>query len=146
MYGTGFLPTDESQIYATRDDDLYLVGTSEVPLASFHQDEILDAASLPVRYAGFSTCFRREAGTYGKDTRGIFRVHQFDKVEMFSFCEPDASWDEHEFLVSIEEEIVPGLGLPYRLHERLHGRARRERGEEGSTSRPGSLGRASTAS
>ncbi|HXJ65645.1 MAG TPA: serine--tRNA ligase [Actinomycetota bacterium] len=115
MYGTGFLPTDESQIYATRDDDLYLVGTSEVPLASFHQDEILETSQLPVRYAGFSTCFRREAGTYGKDTRGMFRVHQFDKVEMFSFCEPDASWDEHEFLVSIEEEIVQGLGLPYRL-------------------------------
>jgi seryl-tRNA synthetase len=115
MYGTGFLPTDESQIYATRDDDLYLVGTSEVPLASFHQDEILEASSLPVRYAGFSTCFRREAGTYGKDTRGMFRVHQFDKVEMFSFCAPDRSWDEHEFLVSVEEELVTGLGIPYRL-------------------------------
>ena len=115
MYGTGFFPTDEAQIYATRDDDLYLVGTSEVPIASFHMDEILDAAALPVRYAGFSTCFRREAGTYGKDTRGIFRVHQFDKVEMFSFCEPDASWDEHEFLVSTEEDIVRGLGIPYRL-------------------------------
>jgi len=115
MYGTGFLPTDESQIYATRDDDLYLVGTSEVPLASFHQDEILDAAALPTRYAGYSTCFRREAGTYGKDTRGMFRVHQFDKVEMFSFADPDRSWEEHEFLVSIEEEIVAGLGIPYRL-------------------------------
>jgi seryl-tRNA synthetase len=115
MYGTGFLPTDESQIYATRDDDLYLVGTSEVPLASFHQDEILEAPALPVRYAGFSTCFRREAGTYGKDTRGMFRVHQFDKVEMFSFCDPERSWEEHEFLVSIEEEIVGGLGIPYRL-------------------------------
>jgi seryl-tRNA synthetase len=115
MYGTGFLPTDESQIYATRDDDLYLVGTSEVPLASFHQDEILDADGLPIRYAGFSTCFRREAGTHGKDTRGMFRVHQFDKVEMFSFSDPGSSWDEHEFLVSIEEEIVQGLGIPYRL-------------------------------
>jgi seryl-tRNA synthetase len=115
MYGTGFLPTDESQIYATRDDDLYLVGTSEVPLASFHQDEILDASDLPTRYAGYSTCFRREAGTYGKDTRGMFRVHQFDKVEMFSFADPDRSWEEHEFLVSIEEEIVAGLGIPYRL-------------------------------
>ncbi|MFL5799207.1 MAG: serine--tRNA ligase [Actinomycetota bacterium] len=115
MYGTGFLPTDEAQIYATRDDDLYLVGTSEVPLASFHQDEILDAADLPTRYAGYSTCFRREAGTYGKDTRGMFRVHQFDKVEMFSFSDPDRSWEEHEFLVSIEEEIVAGLGIPYRL-------------------------------
>jgi seryl-tRNA synthetase len=115
MYGTGFLPTDEAQIYATRDDDLYLVGTSEVPLASFHQDEILDAGALPVRYAGYSTCFRREAGTYGKDTRGMFRVHQFDKVEMFSFTEPERSWEEHEFLVSIEEEIVSGLEIPYRL-------------------------------
>jgi seryl-tRNA synthetase len=115
MYGTGFLPTDESQIYATRDDDLYLVGTSEVPLASFHQDEILDAGDLPIRYAGFSTCFRREAGTHGKDTRGMFRVHQFDKVEMFSFSDPERSWDEHQFLVSIEEEIVRGLGIPYRL-------------------------------
>jgi len=115
MYGTGFLPTDESQIYATRDDDLYLVGTSEVPLASFHQDEILDQDDLPIRYAGFSTCFRREAGTHGKDTRGMFRVHQFDKVEMFSFCDSERSWDEHEFLVSIEEEIVQGLGIPYRL-------------------------------
>jgi seryl-tRNA synthetase len=115
MYGTGFLPTDESQIYATRDDDLYLVGTSEVPLASFHQDEILEADSLPIRYAGFSTCFRREAGTHGKDTRGMFRVHQFDKVEMFSFTDPESSWDEHEFLVSVEEEIVQGLGIPYRL-------------------------------
>ncbi len=115
MYGTGFLPTDESQIYATRDDDLYLVGTSEVPLASFHQDEILDSDDLPIRYAGFSTCFRREAGTHGKDTRGMFRVHQFDKVEMFSFCDSERSWDEHEFLVSIEEEIVQGLGIPYRL-------------------------------
>jgi seryl-tRNA synthetase len=115
MYGTGFLPTDESQIYATRDDDLYLVGTSEVPLASFHQDEILDAEQLPTRYAGFSTCFRREAGTHGKDTRGMFRVHQFDKVEMFSFCDAERSWDEHEFLISIEEEIVRALGIPYRL-------------------------------
>jgi seryl-tRNA synthetase len=115
MYGTGFLPTDEAQLYVTREDELYLVGTSEVPLASFHQDEILDAGDLPIRYAGYSTCFRREAGTYGKDTRGIFRVHQFDKVEMFSFTSPDASWDEHEFLVSIEEEIVSGLGVAYRV-------------------------------
>ncbi|HEX9374904.1 MAG TPA: serine--tRNA ligase [Actinomycetota bacterium] len=115
MYGTGFLPTDEAQLYVTREDDLYLVGTSEVPLASFHQDEILEPGALPVRYAGYSTCFRREAGTYGKDTRGMFRVHQFDKVEMFSFCDPERSWDEHEFLVSIEEEIVRGLEIPYRL-------------------------------
>ena len=115
MYGTGFFPTDEAQIYATRDDDLYLVGTSEVPLAGLHQTEILDASTLPRRYVGYSTCFRREAGAYGKDTRGIFRVHQFDKVEMFAFTEPDASWDEHEFLLSRQEEIVGALGLPYRV-------------------------------
>jgi seryl-tRNA synthetase len=115
MYGTGFLPTDEAQIYVTRDDDLYLVGTSEVPLAGLHQGELLDPSSLPRRYVGYSTCFRREAGAYGKDTRGIFRVHQFDKVEMFSFTEPDASWDEHEFLLACEEELVMGLGLPYRV-------------------------------
>ena len=115
MFGTGFLPADEAQIYVTREDDLYLVGTSEVPLASFHQDEILEPGQLPIRYAGYSTCFRREAGTYGKDTRGIFRVHQFDKVEMFSFCEPERSWEEHEFLVSVQEEILGSLGLTYRV-------------------------------
>src|SRR5437763_3415605 len=115
MYGTGFLPTDEAQLYVTREDDLYLVGTSEVPLAFFHQDEILEAERLPLRYVGYSTCFRREAGTYGKDMRGIFRVHQFDKVEMFSFCHPDQSWEEHDFLVSVEEEIVRAMGLSYRV-------------------------------
>jgi seryl-tRNA synthetase len=115
MYATGFLPAAEAQIYVTRDDDLYLAGTAEVPLAALHQDEILDPATLPRRYAGYSTCFRREAGAYGKDIRGIFRLHQFDKVEMFSFTAPDASWDEHEFLLSCQEEIVGGLGLPYRV-------------------------------
>jgi seryl-tRNA synthetase len=115
MFGTGFLPTDEAQLYVTREDDLYLVGTSEVPLASLHADEILDPDALPIRYAGYSTCFRREAGTYGKDTRGIFRVHQFDKVEMFSFCAPERSWEEHDFLVSIQEDVVGGLGLAYRV-------------------------------
>ena len=115
MYGTGFLPTDEAQLYVTREDDLYLVGTSEVALAALHQGEILDPESLPRRYVGYSTCFRREAGAHGKDTRGIFRVHQFDKVEMFSFCDPDASWEEHEFLLSCEEELLAGLGLPYRV-------------------------------
>jgi seryl-tRNA synthetase len=115
LYGTGFLPTGAEQIYATRDDDLYLVGTSEVPLAALHKEEILDADRLPLRYAGYSTCFRREAGTYGKDTRGMFRVHQFDKVEMFSFTRPEESRPEHDFLVAIEEEIVQGLGIPYRL-------------------------------
>jgi seryl-tRNA synthetase len=115
LYGTGFFPTDEAQIYATRDDDLYLVGTSEVPLAGFHSDEILEPDTLPRRLAGYSTCFRREAGAYGKDTRGMFRVHQFDKVEMFSFTEPDASWEEHDFLLSIEEDLIRGLDLPYRV-------------------------------
>jgi seryl-tRNA synthetase len=115
MYASGFLPTDEVNIYRTDEDQLYLVGTSEVPLAALHFDEILDDSRLPVRYAGYSTCFRREAGTYGKDTGGMFRVHQFDKVEMFSFCHPDNSWDEHEFMVNIEEEIIGNLELPYRV-------------------------------
>jgi seryl-tRNA synthetase len=115
MYGTGFLPTDEQQIFRTADDDLYLTGTSEVPLAALHMDEILDPTDLPIRYAGFSTCFRREAGTYGKDTRGIFRVHQFDKVELFSFVAPDNSDDEHARLLAIEEEVLSGLGLHYQV-------------------------------
>jgi seryl-tRNA synthetase len=113
LYGTGFLPDTEQQIYRLADDDLYLVGTSEVALASLHADEIVD--ELPLRYAGFSSCFRREAGAAGKDTRGIFRVHQFDKLEMFSFVEPDASRDEHERLLSIEEELLKELGIPYRV-------------------------------
>ena len=115
MYGTGFLPDTEHQIYRLPDDDLYLVGTSEVPLASLHAGEVLDEAALPRRYAGFSTCFRREAGAAGKDTRGIFRVHQFDKVEMFSFVVPEASADEHERLLAIEEEILQELQIPYRV-------------------------------
>jgi seryl-tRNA synthetase len=115
MYGTGFLPTDEVNIYVTREDDLYLVGTSEVALAAFHMGEILDETELPVRYAGFSTCFRREAGSYGKDLGGMFRVHQFDKVEMFSFSAPESSWDEHELMVGIEEEIIGTLELPFRV-------------------------------
>jgi seryl-tRNA synthetase len=113
LYGTGFLPDTEQQIYRLPDDDLYLVGTSEVALASLHAGEILD--ELPLRYAGFSSCFRREAGAGGKDTRGIFRVHQFDKLEMFSFVAPDASRDEHERLLAIEEEILQELGVPYRV-------------------------------
>jgi seryl-tRNA synthetase len=113
LYGTGFLPDTEQQIYSLPDDDLYLVGTSEVALASLHAGEILD--ELPRRYAGFSSCFRREAGAAGKDTRGIFRVHQFDKLEMFSFVEPAASADEHERLLAIEEEILQELGIPYRV-------------------------------
>jgi seryl-tRNA synthetase len=115
LYGTGFFPGDRDQVYALADDDLYLIGTSEVALAAMHADEILDKATFPLRYAGFSTCFRRESGTYGKDTRGIFRVHQFDKVEMFSFVHPDTARDEHGFLLAREEELVQGLGIPYRV-------------------------------
>jgi seryl-tRNA synthetase len=115
MFGTGFLPTDEQQIFRTADDDLYLAGTSEVPLVSYHSDELLDPGTLPRRYAGFSTCFRREAGSYGKDTRGIFRVHQFDKVEMVSFVLPEASAQEHELLLAREEELLQALELPYRV-------------------------------
>lgn len=115
MYGTGFLPTDEVNIYVTSEDGLYLVGTSEVSLAAYRMGEILDEADLPLRYAGYSTCFRREAGTYGKDLGGMFRVHQFDKVEMFSFARPEDSWDEHELMVGIEEEIIERLELPYRV-------------------------------
>jgi seryl-tRNA synthetase len=115
MEQAGFFPTDRSQVYGVDDDDLFLVGTSEVPLSAIHRGEILPAADLPARYLGISSCFRREAGTYGKDTRGIFRVHQFDKVEMFSYAEPTTSWDEHEALLAIEESIVGGLGLPYRV-------------------------------
>jgi seryl-tRNA synthetase len=115
MYGTGFFPTDEVNIYAVERDDLYLVGTSEVPLAALHGEELLDADALPIRYAGYSTCFRREAGAAGKDTRGMFRVHQFDKVEMFVFTRPEASRDEHERLLAIEEELVQELGIPYRV-------------------------------
>ncbi|MEX2196549.1 MAG: serine--tRNA ligase [Thermoleophilaceae bacterium] len=115
LYGTGMLPDTEQQIYRVADDDLYLVGTSEVPLASLHAGEILDAATLPRRYAGFSPCFRREAGAAGKDTRGIFRVHQFDKVEMFAFVPPDASPAEHERLLAIEEAILQALEIPYRV-------------------------------
>jgi seryl-tRNA synthetase len=113
LFGTGFLPDTEQQIYRLADDPLFLTGTSEVPLASLHAGEIMD--SLPRRYAGFSPCFRREAGAAGKDTRGIFRVHQFDKVEMFSFVEPSAAAEEHERLLAIEEEILQGLGIPYRV-------------------------------
>jgi seryl-tRNA synthetase len=115
MYGTGFLPADEAQIYTVAEDELFLVGTAEVPLAALHMDEILEEGDLPIRYAGYSTCFRREAGTYGKDMGGMFRVHQFDKVEMFSFTTPEASWDEHEFLVSVEETVIGKLELPYRV-------------------------------
>lgn len=115
LFGTGFFPGDRDQVYALEADDLYLVGTSEVSIAGMLADEILDAADLPQRYVGVSTCFRREAGTYGKDTRGIFRVHQFDKVEMFSFCDPERSQGEHDFLLEREEELARGLEIPYRV-------------------------------
>jgi seryl-tRNA synthetase len=115
LFGTGFLPDTEQQIYRIPDDDLYLVGTSEVPLASLHADAILSAGALPRRYAGLSSCFRREAGAAGKDTQGIFRVHQFDKVEMFSFVAPEQSRDEHEHLLAVEEEIFQALEVPYRV-------------------------------
>lgn len=114
MEGTGFFPEAREQVYEIPRDDLFLAGTSEVPLAAYHGDEILDD-DLPIRYAGFSTCFRREAGTYGKDTAGIFRVHQFDKVEMFVFTTPDASKDEHEHLLEVEETLVQQLEVPYRV-------------------------------
>jgi seryl-tRNA synthetase len=113
MYGTGFFPTERSNIYALPEDDLYLTGTSEVALAGLHMGEILD--QLPLRYSAFSTCFRREAGAAGKDTRGMFRVHQFNKVELFVYCDPATANEEHERLLAIEEEIVGALGLPYRV-------------------------------
>jgi seryl-tRNA synthetase len=113
MYGTGFFPTERSNIYALEEEDLYLTGTSEVALAGLHMGEILD--ELPLRYAAFSTCFRREAGAAGKDTRGMFRVHQFNKVELFAFCAPEASREEHERLLAIEEELVQAVALPYRV-------------------------------
>ena len=115
LFGTGFLPDTEQQIYRLADDELYLIGTSEVALASLHDGEILHGDELPKRYAGFSTCFRREAGAAGKDTRGIFRVHQFDKVEMFCFARPDQGPAEHERLLAIEEAILTELGIPYRV-------------------------------
>jgi seryl-tRNA synthetase len=115
MVEAGFFPTDRNQVYEVAEDNLFLTGTSEVALAGLHRGDLLDAAQLPLRYAGFSSCFRREAGTYGKDTRGIFRVHQFDKVEMFSFCDAASSWDEIEVIRGIEEEILTDLGLPYQV-------------------------------
>ena len=115
LEGTGFLPFGEDQLYRIPEDELYLVGTSEVPLAGFHMDEILDLDQLPARYGGFSTCFRREAGTYGKDTRGMFRVHQFDKVEMFSYVRPEDSEEEHARLRDLQVRILSGLELHGRV-------------------------------
>ena len=115
MEGTGFLGQASENVYHLEKDDLYLVGTSEVPLAAFHMDEILPVEKLPIRYAGYSSCFRREAGTYGKDTRGIIRVHQFDKVEMFSFCHPDQAQEEHRRLLQWEKELLDAMEIPYRV-------------------------------
>ena len=130
MTGTGFFPTERSNIYALADDDLYLTGTSEVALAGLHMGEIVPAEELPLRYAGFSTNFRREAGAAGKDTRGMFRVHQFNKVEMFVFTTPDESWPEHERMLALEEEFVQKLGLPVPRRQRRGRRPRRAGGEE----------------
>ncbi len=115
LFGTGFFPGEREMIYEVERDELFLVGTSEVPLGALHADDIIDASQLPVRYAGISTCFRREAGAAGKDTRGIFRVHQFDKVEMFSFVMPSESDAEHQRILAIEEEILSALEIPYRV-------------------------------
>jgi len=115
MEEAGFFPTDRAQVYEVDNGELFLLGTSEVALSALHRGDTFTADQLPARYAGYSTCFRREAGTYGKDTRGIFRVHQFDKLELFSYCHPDSSWDEHERLLEIEEEIAQELGFHYRV-------------------------------
>jgi seryl-tRNA synthetase len=115
MYGTGYLPTDAHNLYVLEQDGLYLAGTSEVALAAIHMDERLEEEQLPERYTAFTTNFRREAGAAGKDTRGMFRVHQFDKVEMFVFCIPEESAEFHEYLLSLEEQLVQELGLPYRV-------------------------------
>ena len=115
MVGTGFFPTEKSNIYELEADGLFLTGTSEVALAGLHMGEILDSSELPLRYCGFSTCFRREAGAAGKDTRGMFRVHQFNKVEMFVFTAPEESWAEHERMVALEEGLLTELGIPYRV-------------------------------
>jgi seryl-tRNA synthetase len=115
LVGTGFFPEAREQVYEIPADELFLVGTAEVPLAAYHTDEILASEEVPLRYAGFSTCFRREAGTYGKDTAGIFRVHQFDKVEMFVFTTPAESAAEHDRLLAVEEKLVGELEIPYRV-------------------------------
>ncbi|MGH2825620.1 MAG: serine--tRNA ligase [Actinomycetota bacterium] len=115
MYGTGFLPAEEHEFYVSERDELFLTGTSEVALASMHADEILKESDLPIRYAGYSPCFRREAGTYGKDTKGLIRVHQFDKVEQFSFSHPDDSWDEFQAIRANQERILQNLEIPYQV-------------------------------
>ena len=145
MEGTGFLGAHAAEVYRLRDDDLYLVGTSEVPLAGYHADEILDLAAGPRRYAAWSSCFRREAGSYGKDTRGIIRVHQFDKVEMFVYCRSDDAEAEHERLLGWEEQMLAAVELPYRVIDVAAGDLGRVR-PASSTARRGSPARAPTAS
>jgi seryl-tRNA synthetase len=115
LVGTGAFPSDEANVYELPEDGLYLAGTAEIPLASLHAGEILEAEELPLRYVAFSPCFRREAGAAGRDTRGMIRVHQFNKVEQFSLTKPEESWDEHELLLANTEELVAALGLPYRV-------------------------------
>ena len=117
MYGTGFFPADKNEIYKVNqeEDDMYLIGTAEVPLASYHCDEVIDIEKKPLKYFGFSSCFRREAGTYGKDTKGILRGHQFNKIEMFVFCDEDSSWKIHEEMLKISEEFWQSLKIPYRI-------------------------------
>ena len=115
MEGTGFLGQASENVFHLKEDDFYLVGTSEVPLAAYHMDEILDAKSLPLRYTGYSPCFRREAGSYGKDTRGIIRVHQFEKVEMFSFCAPEDALEEHKRILAWEKDFLNAMEIPYRV-------------------------------
>jgi seryl-tRNA synthetase len=115
LHDTGFFPGEREMIYEVARDELFLIGTSEVSLAALHADQILEADALPIRYAGFSTCFRREAGAGGRDTRGIFRVHQFDKVEMFSFVRPEESEGEHERILALQEQILQALDIPYRV-------------------------------
>ncbi|MCL4378567.1 MAG: serine--tRNA ligase, partial [Actinobacteria bacterium] len=114
-YGTGFFPAEKTQYYKTELDDLFLVGTAEVPLCAYHGDDIIEKSRLPLKYTAYSTCFRREAGSYGKDMGGLFRVHQFDKIEMFIFAHPERSWEEYEVLRETLEEIVKGLKLHYRI-------------------------------
>ena len=145
LHGTGFFPGEREMIYEVERDELFLVGTSEVSLAALHANEILEAGDLPLRYAGISTCFRREAGAAGKDTRGIFRVHQFDKVEMFSFVHPEESSAEHERILAIEERILGAWRSPIGSStSRSATSAPRRRAS--STARPGSRARAATAS
>ena len=142
MYGTGFFPSEKSDYYSVPEDGLYLVGTSEVPLIAMHMGEILEA--LPIRYCAFSSCFRREAGAAGKDTRGMFRVHQFQKVEMVVYIAPEESWDEHERLLALEESLVQEVGLPYRVVNSAAGDLSSAR-RSATTSRRGSPRRSATA-